>query len=85
MSHYNRLNFDSIGERALKNAHRLKFDLWRRDNGQICAEFELHGSVGDDFGDDDDGGGGAKEPADLRLLFELLERFQHEAEGSGGL
>jgi len=71
----NRL-FDSTGDKALKSANRLKLDIWREDDGNVYAEFEVHGCIGSWGGrDDDDDDGGLKERADLSLVRELLQRF----------
>jgi hypothetical protein len=45
-------------------------------DGRICAEFQLHGLVGDDLFNDRDDDGALAEPADLSLITDLLARFQ---------
>jgi len=74
MSAFNRL-FDSTGDRALKSANRLKLDIWRKESGDVCAEYEIRGAIGSICTDDEDEGG-VKEPTDLELIRQLLERFQ---------
>ncbi len=74
MNFNNRLPVD-VGERALEHCSRLKLDLYKADDGNVVASFELHGSIGE-WDDDDDDEGGLKEQTDLSLLQELLVRFQ---------
>ena len=58
-----------------KGLQLIELDLWKEESGNEVASFELHGSIGDWESDDEDEGG-LREPTDLSLLRDLLERFQ---------
>lgn len=76
-NNHNRLPAPEAGEQALEHCDRLKIDIWKKEDGDVCACYEIHGSIGSLCDDDDeDDGGLAKEPTDLSLVFNLLRRMQ---------
>ncbi len=67
---------NSTGEKVLNSTDRLEIDIYRKRNGSFCASVELHVSFGDICSEDETGASAS--PDDLRLLVELLARFQKQ-------
>jgi hypothetical protein len=65
---------NNTGEKVLNNTDRLEIDIYRRRNGSFCASVELHVSFGDVCSEEETGE--STTPDDLRLLVDLLKRFQ---------
>lgn len=70
-----RFKTSDTGAELLRRADHLKINLYRGDDGDIHADFELSGSVGRPD-EDAFGGVGVAEPNDLRFLGELMKRFE---------
>ncbi len=71
MTPANRFSFPD-DSRILDACDSLKIHLYKDDEGEVTAFFEISGSVGPV--DDDDGPMVAK--PDIRLVRELLQRFE---------
>ncbi len=69
---------NSTGEKLLDSLDRIELNVYRRRNGSIMASAELHVSFGD-IGCEGDTGESAT-AADLKLLSDLLARFQKQEE-----
>jgi hypothetical protein len=83
MSHFTNRFSESVGERALQNCAEFKLHVWKQSNGNVVADFKLCGTLGkfsfDDDDDEEEGGAAiVREPTDLSLLRDLLDRFQRK-------
>jgi hypothetical protein len=65
---------NSTGEKVLNSTDRLELEIYRRKNGTFVASCELHMSFGDCCSENETAESAT--PDDLRLLVDLLERFQ---------
>ncbi len=76
---YNRISA-LLGNKVLDEIDSLEIKVYRKENNDVCASYEIHGSIGtifDDDDDDDEGGGIAEKPrTDLSLLLDLIRRMQ---------
>jgi hypothetical protein len=77
MNFRNRLPVE-LGESILANADRLELDIYRRCNGTYVASCELHLSFGDICTEGETGASATAD--DLKLLSDLLARFQKQEE-----